>query len=274
MAPSFLRQLQPIRIHIGNHDIAGSGMLRDRGRHGADRAGAGDQHVFAQHRERQGRMHRVAERIENGRDVAIDGRIVQPDIGHGQRDVLGKRAGPIHADPLGVLAEMPAASQAVAAAAADHMPFAADNVAGSEIDHIRADRDDLAHELVADHHGHGNRALGPGVPVVDMHVGAADPGASHANQDVIDAVLRLGNIFQPQPGGPFTFHQRLHDCSTREETGPRAQLGNSPLGHAREVQVANNATLQIPWRWSKPGRLNCGPCVPDPAPTGLASDPA
>ena len=42
-------------------------------------------------------------------------------------------------------------------------------------------------ELVADHHRHRDRLLRPGVPVVDMHVGAADPGAQHLDQHVVDA---------------------------------------------------------------------------------------
>ncbi len=52
---------------------------------------------------------------------------------------------------------------------------------------VGADLDDLAHELVADHHRHGDGLLRPGVPVVDVQVGAADAGAVHADQHVVDA---------------------------------------------------------------------------------------
>ena len=72
--------------------------------------------------------------LPNGSKIAatsqIDARLVVPDVGHRQRDVLGERAGPVDADALGVLAQVPAAGQAVAAAAADDVPLAADDVAG------------------------------------------------------------------------------------------------------------------------------------------------
>ena len=47
--------------------------------------------------------------------------------------------------------------------------------------------DDLADKLVAEHHGHGNRLLGPGGPVVDVEGGAADAGAVDSDQDIVDA---------------------------------------------------------------------------------------
>ena len=114
-------------------------------------------------------------------------RVVDPDVGHRQRQVLGERPGPIDADALGVLAQVPPAGQAVAAAAADHVPLAADDLADVEVLDVRADLDDLADELVADHHRHRDRLLRPGVPGLDVHVGAADPGAQHLDQHVVDA---------------------------------------------------------------------------------------
>ena len=58
-------QLQPVGIHVGDDHVAGAGMADHGGGHDADRPGAGDQHVFAQHGEVQRRVHRVAEGIEN-----------------------------------------------------------------------------------------------------------------------------------------------------------------------------------------------------------------
>ena len=81
-----------------------------------------------------------------------------------QRQILGERAGAIDADALGVLAEMPPAGQAVAAAAADDVPFAADDLAEVKILHVGADLDDLADELVADDHRHGDRSSAPRRP--------------------------------------------------------------------------------------------------------------
>ncbi len=77
----------------------------------------------------------------------------------GSARILGERAGPIDADALGVLAQMPPAGEAVAAAAADDVALAADDVAGVKVVDVRADLDDLADELVADDHRHGDRLL-------------------------------------------------------------------------------------------------------------------
>ena len=41
--------------------------------------------------------------------------------------------------------------------------------------------------------------------LVDVHVGAADAGAVHPDQDVVDAVLRLGDVLQPEAGSARLF---------------------------------------------------------------------
>ena len=130
---------------------------------------------------------------------SIDGSMV-PDVGHRQREIFGERPGPIHADALRVLAEMPAAGQAISAAAADDVPFAADDVAEVEILDVGADRDDPADELMPDDQRHGNRLLRPGVPVVNVDVGAADARAIDLDQHVVDADLGHGHVFEPQTG--------------------------------------------------------------------------
>ena len=66
--------------------MAGAGVADDRGRHQADRSGAGDQHVLAEDREGERRVDRVAERVEDRGDLVVDARPVVPDVGH--------RAGP------------------------------------------------------------------------------------------------------------------------------------------------------------------------------------
>src|SRR5258708_14532204 len=109
-----------------------------------------------------------------------------PDIGHRQNNIFGECSWTIHANALGVRAEMPATREAVPAASANHVTFAADNLAGVKIHHVRADLDDAAHKLVANSHGHGDRLLRPIVPMVDMDIGAADAGAKHLDQNIID----------------------------------------------------------------------------------------
>ena len=149
------RQFQTVGVHVGDHHVARAGVPRHGRGHDADGSRAGDQHVLAQHRKRKRRVHGVAEGIENGGDIEVDAVMMPPDVGHGQRDVFGERAGPVHAHALRVRAQVAPAGQAIAAAAADHVAFAADDIAGEEIGHVGADLDDLAHEFVADHQATG-----------------------------------------------------------------------------------------------------------------------
>src|ERR1019366_10825013 len=102
------------------------------------------------------------------------------------------------------------AGQAVRAAAANHMALAAAQFPDSEIGHIRADRDDLAHKFVADDQRDLNGRLGPGIPFVNMQVGAADSGQKNADFDVIDANLRFGNLFEPKATTWFAFYKSFH----------------------------------------------------------------
>ena len=82
---------------------------------------------------------------------------------------------------------------------------------GSKIRDVGADFDNLADKLMADDHRHRNRFLRPGVPVVDMHVGAADSGAIDLDQHIVDADFRFRDVFQPQPAGGFAFDKCFHE---------------------------------------------------------------
>ena len=177
--------------------MARARMPRDGDRHAADRPGAGDEHVLTEHRERERRVHRVPERVEDRGHLLVDARPVVPDVRHRQRHELGESARPLHAEPDRVGAEMAPPGHAVAAAAADDVALAADDVARVEVAHVRADIDDLADELVPDHERHRNRLLRPGVPRVDVEVGAADAGLPHPDQHVVDADLRLRDVLEP-----------------------------------------------------------------------------
>ena len=75
-------ELEAVVVDVGDDDVAGAGMAGDRGGHRADRAGAGDQHVLAEHVPLQRGVDGVAERIEDRGDVEIDAVGVVPDIGH------------------------------------------------------------------------------------------------------------------------------------------------------------------------------------------------
>ncbi len=148
----------------------------------------------------------VSEWIEDGGHVQIDVFLVAPDVGHRHGDVVGERAGPIHAHALGVRAEMAAASETIAAAAAHHVSFAADDVAGVKVVDVRSGGDDFADEFVADHQRNRDRALRPGVPVVDVQVSSTNTYTSYANQHVVDTDDGVRNFFEPQSRLSFAFY--------------------------------------------------------------------
>ena len=82
----------------------------------------------------------------------------------GDHDVLGERARAGDADAGVVVAELAATALAVAAVPTGDVTLAGDPLTDLEPDDIGAERLDLAHELVADHHRHGDRRLRPRVP--------------------------------------------------------------------------------------------------------------
>ena len=223
--PRLPGEFQPKRIHIGDHDMPRSRMPHHRDGHQADWPGPSDEHVFTEHIEAQGRVHRVAQRIEDRGDIPVDIGGVVPDVGHRQGEILGKGAWPIDPHALRRLAKMAPAGEAVAAAAAHHMPLPRHDVAGKEVVDICADRHDLTDEFVPHGHRHGDRFLGPGIPVVDVEIGAADPGAIDLDQHVVDADLRHRHLVEPQPRPGFPLHKRLHGVHRPDHlpAGPACQ---------------------------------------------------
>src|SRR3954464_2711167 len=93
---------------------------------------------------------------------------------------------------------MPPAGEAIAAVAAHDVPFAADDFAGIEILHVVADGHDFPDKFVAHHHRYRNRLLGPGVPVVNVHVGAADARAQDFYEAIVVAAFGHRHFFEPE----------------------------------------------------------------------------
>jgi hypothetical protein len=133
VAPIFRARSSRYGIHVRDHHVA-------RARVFAPRAAAmmpmGPAPVISTSSpstgKRQRRMHRVAEWIEDGRDVAVDAlRCAARRWSWAAKCTRRTRPAGSRRRP-GWLAQMPPAGQAVAAAAADHVAFSADNVAGKK----------------------------------------------------------------------------------------------------------------------------------------------
>ena len=156
-------------------------------------------------------VHGITERVEDTGDIGIERMLVNPDIGHGQRDVFGKGAGAVNAHAARAGAEMAASREAVTAASANHVALSADELAREKVGDICAYFDNFAHEFVAHHHGDRNGPLGPLIPLVDVDIGAADGGLLYLNENVVNADRGDRNIFQPESGFGFTLYQRFHE---------------------------------------------------------------
>jgi hypothetical protein len=190
--------------------VACSSVTDDCGGHDSDGSGSSDEDVLAEDREGERGVDGITEGIEDGSDFERDAGRVLPDVGHGQDDEFGE--GPIAINPNahGVGAEVAASGKAVAAAAADDVAFAGDDGSNCKVFDVGADSDDFADELVADGEADGDSRGSPGVPLVDMEVGAADAGVEDANLYVVDADFGLGNVFEPEAAFCAAFYKCLH----------------------------------------------------------------
>ena len=125
---------------VGDHHVARAGVPGDRRGHDADRPGAGDQHVLAEHRERQRGVHGVAERIEDRGDLrGRPGAVCTQTLVAGRATYSANAPSRCTPSP-GVDAQVTSPGAAVAAAAADQVPLAADDVTDVHVDTRRRPR--------------------------------------------------------------------------------------------------------------------------------------
>ena len=126
---------------------------------------------------------------------------------------LSERAGTVDTDTNSVAAQMAAAGTAVAAVAARDVPFARHAVADRQAANLGAHLNDAAAIFVADGHRDRDGLLGPGVPLVNVHVGAADRGLGDLDQHIVRADLGLRYIVQPDAGGCFFLYKCLQEMT-------------------------------------------------------------
>ena len=206
-----LRQLQTEVVDVGQHDGAGPGVAGDGGGHHADGAGTGDQHILAQQVELLSRVHGVAERIEDRADLI--GHVVGQfdDVEGRGHDEFSKGALTVDADAAGVGVEVEMTRPGRFGIQVDDVTLGRDALADLEaaVD-VLADGDDLAGELVAGDHRHGDVLLGPVVPVPDVDVGAADGRALDPDQHILGPRDRDRGVDQLETDAGLRLGQGLH----------------------------------------------------------------
>ena len=224
------REVEAIIVDVGDHDVARANVFGNGGSHHADGSGAGDQDVLANQIEAQGGVHGVPEGIEDRGDVV--GNVVREFEGveGGQHEVLGEGAGAVHADAQGVAAQVAAPGAAVAAVPARDVALAADAVPDLEAAHLAAECGDRAHVLVPDDHGHGDGVLRPGVPLVDVHVGAADAALADPDEQVVRAGRGDRRLGHPDALLGVLFAQGAHGGGGVGRGGGHGRSSTPPRG--------------------------------------------
>jgi hypothetical protein len=180
----------------------------------------------------------VAQRVEDRGDLVGDRRRQLEHVRGRQRHVLGEAPGAVDADADRVAAQVAASGAAVAAVAAGDVALAGDAVAGREPRHLAAHLDDLAAVLVADLHRHRDGALRPGVPVVDVDVGAADRGLPHADEDVVRADARRVHVLHPDA-------RLAASALTRAFMGPHGMMPSSRPAVANAAMARSSCSSRM-----------------------------
>src|SRR5690606_15088019 len=146
----------------------------------------------------QGRVDRVAQGVHDGGHLVGDGPIELPDVGRGHHHIGGEAPVPVDATNLDVLANVGLAGPAVGAPAAGEVHLGGDGGAHGEALGVDpgAQGGQAPAELVAEDEGELEAGLGPGVPLVDVDVGAADGGGGHLDEDLPRTGMGHGPLHQ------------------------------------------------------------------------------
>jgi hypothetical protein len=107
------------------------------------------------------------------------------------------------------------------------MALPADQVADGHIGHRRSDVHDFTGEFVADRDWWVQRPACPGVPALDVQVGAADAGRLDLDKHVTEADFRNRHLCQLEPRSRLGLDERAHSTilpgfeATRASGGAR-----------------------------------------------------
>jgi hypothetical protein len=155
-------------------------------------------------------MECVPHRVVDAADVVGDRIIEVPHIRRRHRDELGEATIAVDADDPGVRTDVGVAGAAQQASPIDDVPLGGDSVSLLHVVHESPDLYDIAGELVSHHERWFASPLRPGVPLVDVNIGAAYTRASHPNENFVFTDCGLRAIFQFETGCRGFLDQRFH----------------------------------------------------------------
>jgi hypothetical protein len=130
---------------------------------------------------------------------------------------------------------MPPSRQTIAAVSTCDVSLAHNEIPARKSSHVITDSINDAGKLMTNGHRHWNCFLRPVIPIVDVHVSAADRRLQHSDQHVVTASFWNRNILKPEARLGFRLHnclhRRLHD-SKLGETGKRGKIFASANGQS------------------------------------------
>lgn len=207
----FLGKLEAAGADVGDENFAGAGGVGDGDGHEADRADAGDEDAAAADAGGHNGVHRVAERVEDRGDVVGDIGVDGPDVFFRHGDEFGEAAVSINAENIDLFTDVAVAGAAGLAHAAADVSFGTDALADTSAGDGGTDGVDAAHKFVAGGYADLDAAAAPGVPFVDMAIGAADAGVGDGDETITGADLGYGRVFlEPEARFVFEFADGEH----------------------------------------------------------------
>ena len=179
---------------LGGDDARGAHRLRHRRREEADRPHAGDEEAPARDGAVGDGVHRIPERVLEGGEVRRNGAVGRHRAPGGDRRKGREAAVDVDAEDAGVRADVRLPGEALGATAADGVALGGDEIAHLHLLDPFADLHDRAAELVPDDARRVDATGGPGVPLPDVQVGAADGGGLQAELDLARSRRTLGDL--------------------------------------------------------------------------------
>ena len=182
----------------------------------------------------------------NATDVERDVVVEVPDVRRRHRDVLGEAAITVDTDDLGVGTHVCVACAAEQTSPVDDVALGRDAIAFAHIGDKCADLHDVTSELMTNDEWRRASAACPSVPFVDVNVGAANPSATNANQDLVLTDLRLRDVSECESGPGGFLYERFHARSAPFVVIRRRR------GDASTTQRANRNLASLRGRWKSP----------------------
>ena len=173
---------------------------------------------------------------------------MHPDVGGGHGKVLAEGSVDVVADSPGSLAQVTFPRQAGAAPSTHVVPLAGNELPDLQVGHGRTEFDDGAAELVSQDAWGGDGPGRPTVPAVDVHIGAADPGAPDFYQDLGGAGGGDGNVDQLQVWAGVRLREGQHGVIVPQRfhaSDPGRSHRRLPGGHPGRWLYSSD---QPPWK--------------------------